>query len=98
MGSDLRRRKRLANSRVTADVVTVFLGDGVGGGGLGGAAEGGGKGRGKGSPAPSSLLTNNVLFVGNLPWSTTSDSLKATFAPYGVVSACLLYTYDAADE
>lgn len=59
------------------------------GGGKGSKEEGGGGGRGgaRASPAAHELTAGNVLFVGNLPWSTTSETLRETFAPFGVVSA-----------
>ena len=59
-------------------------GKGRGGGGRGG----GGRGAGAiSSPAAHELCSNNVLFVGNLSWSTNSEVLTGLFASYGVISA-----------
>ena len=56
--------------------------------GRGGGGKGGGGGRGGGvSPAAHELCSNNVLFVGNLSWSTNSETLTELFSSYGVVSA-----------
>tara|TARA_B100000795_G_scaffold24774_1_gene16566 strand:- start:392 stop:1009 length:618 start_codon:yes stop_codon:yes gene_type:complete len=57
-------------------------GKGKGGGGKGGGGKGGGS-----SPASHELCSNNVLFVGNLSWSTNSETLTELFASYGVLSA-----------
>ena len=57
-------------------------GKGRGAGGRGGAGRGGG-----GQPVVHEYTSNNVLFVGNLSWSTTTDTLHSLFAQFGVVSA-----------
>lgn len=62
-------------------------GKGRGGSGRGGSGRGGGGGRIASSPAAHELCSNNVLFVGNLSWSTNSETLTGIFASYGVLSA-----------
>ena len=57
-------------------------GKGKGGGGKGGGGKGGGS-----SLAAHELVSNNVLFVGNLSWSTNSETLQGLFAQFGVLSA-----------
>ena len=34
----------------------------------------------------------NKLFIGNLPWSLTSDALKELFAPFGEVVEAIIIT------
>lgn len=35
-------------------------------------------------------MEKNKLFVGSLPWSTDSDSLKALFAQYGEITEAVV--------
>jgi len=77
----------------------------AGGGGLpapsGGAGRGGGRGGGRGSRARPPLeepaeeaAPGAALFVGNLPWSTTSQSLREVFSEYNVKTAEVKAGYD----
>lgn len=76
-----------------------------GGGADGG--KGGGKGRGRGARSgrgsrarppleePAEEVTSGTaLFVGNLPWSTTSQQLKEVFSEYNVKTAEVKAGYD----
>ena len=72
-----------------------------GGGGKGGGKGGGRSGRGRGSRARPPLepplvepTSGSSLYVGNLPWSTTSDVLKGVFAEYNVKTADVKHGYD----
>ena len=63
-------------------------GKGAAGKGKGRGAGGrGGAGRGGGQPVVHEYMSNNVLFVGNLSWATTTETLHSLFAQFGVVSA-----------
>ena len=37
-------------------------------------------------------MEKNKLFVGNLPWSATADSLREMFSPYGEVTDAFIPT------
>ena len=71
----------------------------VGGKGDGGPGRiRGGRGRGRARPPlaePTEEATSGTnLFVGNLPWSTTSQQLKDVFSEYNVKTAEVKYGYD----
>jgi len=80
-------------------------GAGFGGGGFGGKGGGGGKGaggrarpRGRARPPmdePAVEVTSGTcLFVGNLPWSTSSQQLKEVFQENNAISADVKQGYD----
>ena len=78
-------------------------GEAGGRGGRGGGRAGGGRaarGRGGSRARPPLELTDDeptsgtTLFVGNLPWSTTSQQLKEVFSEYNVKSAEVKAGYD----
>jgi len=77
------------------------------GGAAADGSKGGGKGRGRGGrasrgsrarpplEAPAEEATSGTaLFVGNLPWSTTSQQLKEVFSEYNVKTAEVKAGYD----
>lgn len=37
-------------------------------------------------------MSNTKLYVGNLPWSTTEESLNQLFSAYGEVTDCVIIT------
>lgn len=37
-------------------------------------------------------MDKNKLFVGNLPWSLTNDSLRELFAPFGEITDAVIIT------
>lgn len=72
-------------------------GKGKGAGGKGGGkGSGGGRGRARAPlPEPEEDVTSGTaLYVGNLPWSTTSQQLREVFSEYSVIDAEVKAGYD----
>ena len=65
-----------------------------GGGGKGGGKGGGSRARPPLEPPSEEPLSGTALFVGNLPWSTTSQQLREVFSEYNVKSAEVKAGYD----
>ena len=64
------------------------------GGGGGGGARGGSRARPPLEPPSEEPVSGTALFVGNLPWSTTSQQLREVFSEYNVKAAEVKAGYD----
>jgi RNA recognition motif-containing protein len=75
-----------------------FAAGGKGGKGAGAGGKGGRSGRSRARPPlpepETEPQSGTALFVGNLPWSTTSQQLKEVFSEYNVKTAEIKAGYD----
>lgn len=69
-------------------------GGGKGGGRKGGGGKGGSRARPPLEPPAEEPTSGTNLFVGNLPWSTTSQQLREVFSEYNVKTAEVKAGYD----